>query len=140
MRLFSGLRHRLIRLLEDDSSEQRDCVRVEHALLATVRPRGPTLSRHVNENRGVTENISRKGIKIRAFRHLPVSADVELEMRDSLQNQPIHATGAVVWAAPLEEHGHWLFGIQFADINDEMQERLEGLIQAALEQDAKDSD
>lgn len=133
MRLFADLTRRLKSVLGSARGDQRRSVRVSHELLTTIRPRDGAIDIS-GINRGVSENISHTGVKVRAFRRLPVRAAVELDLCDPHHPDPIRAAGAVVWASPIEENGHWVFGIEFAGLDDHARERLETLVRHALGQ------
>jgi hypothetical protein len=114
--------------------DQRRAIRVHRELVTTLREHGPDSleSEHGVVHRGFSENISKTGVRVRAFQSLPVHADVELNMHDPEESEPIRATGSVIWASPQENDGVWVFGIELTDLDQAAEARLKRLVEQAL--------
>jgi hypothetical protein len=116
--------------------DQRRAIRVQREFVTTLREHGPDSfdSEHGVVHRGFSENISKNGVRVRAFQSLPVHADVELNMHDPEDSEPIRATGSVIWASPQENDGVWVFGIELTHLNPASEARLKRLVEQALMQ------
>lgn len=116
-------------VLSAGEAELRRFRRVQRERPASVQARRERAERDCRGvNHGISRDISEGGVQIQAFRQMPVSTDVIVELHHTDAAEHVRTSGSVVWAKPLENGKYWLFGIAFDDMDDETKSKLMRLI------------
>jgi hypothetical protein len=95
-------------------TDHRRHPRIPWECSAKLRCRDPKLH---GVNLGITRDISLGGVRVRAFRSMPIDHSILVDLQCNGHGDPASATGSVVWAAPAKDSQHWEIGIRFTALD-----------------------
>jgi c-di-GMP-binding flagellar brake protein YcgR len=118
----------------DHHAEKRRYVRIPHQIKVMCGTAGNGAA----PVEGVTQDISRGGVRLRLDRLLDVGIRLHVALRNPQYDMCVDLTGTVVWAETLPEGAGYEAGVRFSDLTTEQNQNLLTLIRLLGGDDGED--
>jgi len=76
----------------------------------------------------ISKDLSEGGIQLSSFYFYPVNTRIMLDVFLACDEEPVHATGKVVWIEQIPYQERYKIGVQFSDVNEDSRQYLHRLM------------
>lgn len=119
----------MVTFAREGVSERRKFARVQSDFPVQQRlmPQGNTQRIH----NSISNDLSEGGIQLSSFYFYPVNSKIMIEVFLAWDEEPVHATGKVIWIEQIPHQERYRIGVEFSDLNEDNRSYLHRLIKDA---------